>query len=257
MSGRLWLENLERELSRRKLPRQEVARLVAELSDHLADVMESRSAAGLEPACPTAGAASPDLTEENMSMEARVVESLGSPAAIAAMAVREFRRRKNPFSRSRLAAFCTFVLLPLPALCLAWVATFAGLVLMVEVLDRLGITDPSANHEITGLYLFLGCLLLNCVVLAPAAGVAALFGRLARKTAQRWRWGLAACLLVALGTSLVTTDAVFSELPGQSSITFGLGIQGVRLSALGQFLIPLAAGMLILRRPAQPSECIR
>jgi hypothetical protein len=255
MSGRLWLENVERELSRGRLPRQEVARLVAELSDHLADVMESRSATGPGPVCQAASAvSSPDLTEENMSMEARVVESLGSPAAIAETAVREFRRRRNPLSRSRLAAFCTFVLLPLPALCLAWTATFAGLALVGEVLDRVGVTDPSANHEVTGLYLFLGTLLLNCVVLAPAAGVAALFGRLARKTARRWRWGLAACLLVALGTALVTTDATFSELPGESTITFGLGIDTLRFSALGQFLIPLAVGLLVLRRPPQAAD---
>jgi hypothetical protein len=56
-----WLECVEAELLGRKLPRQEVARLVAELADHLSD----------------------SLKEEPMSTEAIAVNCLGSPGEIA------------------------------------------------------------------------------------------------------------------------------------------------------------------------------
>jgi hypothetical protein len=222
MSGRRWLESVERELSRSKLPRQEVARLVAELADHLADVMESRSAAGTCPARGKAGVVSLTyLTEEDMSMDASVVESLGSPAEIAETAVREFRRRRNLLSRSRLAAFCTFVLLPLPALCLAWSTVVAGLMLLGEILDGAGLPDASEWGEVTGGEIILVYLVMYLILLVPAAGVAALFGRLARKTALHWRWGIVACLLVAMGTGLMRVQATFSDSPGKNMIMFG------------------------------------
>jgi len=125
MRGRLWLEAVERELISRRLPRQEVARLVAELSDHLADEMDSRSSGGPSAVRDTASIDSPvDLTEEQMSMQKSITVRLGSPADIAETAAQEFRRRRTLLSRSWLAAFCTFVLLPLPALLLGWLAAF-------------------------------------------------------------------------------------------------------------------------------------
>ena len=121
MSGRLLLEAVERELFRRRLPRQEVARLVAELSDHLADAMDSRSAAGPLPVSDAANIDSLfNLTEEHMSMEDRVAESLGSPAEIAKTAAQEFRCLRTLLSRSWLWWFLQFVLLPLPALLFGW-----------------------------------------------------------------------------------------------------------------------------------------
>jgi hypothetical protein len=257
MSGRRWLESVERELSRSRLPRQEVARLVAELADHLADVMESRSAAAT---CAARGKAGvpflTHVTEKNMSMDASVVESLGSPAEITETAVREFHRRRNLLSRSRLAAFCTFVLLPLPALCLAWTAAMAGLMLFGEVLDGTAAPDALELGEVTGWEIFLLYLETYVILLAPAAGVAALFGRLARKTALHWRWGIAACLLVALGTGFVTVKATFSDSPEKSMVMFGVGIGRnlMPVSGLGQFLIPLATGVLVLRRQTQHVE---
>jgi len=194
MSGRRWLESVERALSRGKLPRQEVARLMAELSDHLADVMESRRAVGT---CPTRGKAGgvsfTHLKEEDMSMDASVVESLGSPAEIADTAVREFRRRRNLLSRSRLAAFCAFVLLPLPALVLAWTATFAALVGVGSALESLGVPDVEASDAMSPTEILLVHVVTMGVLMAPAVAVSIVFGRLARKTSHIWRWGVTAC----------------------------------------------------------------
>jgi hypothetical protein len=264
MSGRLWLEAVERELCRRRLPRQEVARLVAELSDHLADAMDSRPPSGVLPA---RDAASVDplfnLTEEHMSMDASVAECLGSPAEIAEAAVHEFRRRRNLLSRSWLAAFCTFVLLPLPALLLGWMAT---LHVMGEICEWFG-AGEGPIREITPSWVFVVHLLLAVLVVAPAATLSAVFGRLARKTGHCWRWGLAACLLVALATALVTTTATFSEKPGKSQIMFSVPVSGsvrfwkslIQPDHVAQFLLPLGTGVLILRRSAsgstQPAAC--
>lgn len=241
MSARLWLEDVERELKSSKLPRREIARLVAELSDHFADAMSPLV----------------HLEEENLRMEASVVETLGSPAEIAETAVREFRRRRNLLSRSRLAAFCAFVLLPLPALCLAWATSIAVLMLGGEVLSWFDMADPPVGEvmpaETTPTEVFAMYAVMIVLLVGPAAGVAAVFGRLARRTRHHWRWGLAACLLVALGTGSIFCSATFSDLPGKSTVGFGIGMNKAlfRLSGLGQFLVPLATGLLVLRRTAR------
>jgi hypothetical protein len=259
MSGRNWLEQVEDELLRRKLPRPEVARLTAELADHFDDVMEARCAPDTMFERQTARFTDPlcSLTEERMSMEASVAESLGSPAAIADTAVREFQRRRHLLSRSRLAAFCTFVLLPLPAVVLAWAATFTGLVALGYFLNWLDVPDPTELRDVTAVEVLVTHLILVVVLIAPPAGIAALFGRLARKSGHVWGWGLAACLLVALGTAHGNIQATYSELPGKSELLFGLGfgINLLQMTKLGQFAVPLATGVLVLRRSALRAGC--
>jgi len=260
MSGRLWLEAVERELFRRRLPRQEVARLVAELSDHLADAMDSRSAAGPLPVPDAANIDSLfNLTEEHMSMEDRVAESLGSAAEIAETAAQEFRRRRTLLSRSWLAAFCTFVLLPLPALLLGWLVAW----LAVQPIFEWVCSGEGPVREVTSLRVFGVHVLLVILVAAPAATLAALFGRLAQKTDNRWWWGLAACFLLAVATPAATTTTTFSEAPGKSQVRFFVPLYGsakywkslywkslAQPTQLVQFLLPLGVGVLILRRSA-------
>mgnify|MGYP003347744567 CR=1 FL=1 len=60
-------------------------------------------------------------------MEGTLVERLGDPVEIAASAAREYGRRRSLLARSPVAAFCTFVLLPLPLALLAWCVALAGL----------------------------------------------------------------------------------------------------------------------------------
>ncbi len=335
MSARLWLDEVERELSRRKLPRHEVARLLAELSDHFADVMESRSVAG-----PRLGRAAENgrsvitLTEEQNRMEATIAESLGSPIEIADTAAREFRRRRNLLFRSRLAAFCTFVLLPLPVLGLTWIASrwwalvLPGMFLNCRCSNPVSSANPEATKKLAERFASLplrigiciaasagiavvffrlarkspeswrwglaACLLAAplssfmvaiCVCnlppsvkqeardtlgvffasplvligtfIAPAAGIATAFSRLACKTAHFWQWGLAACLLVALGATLVGVYSPSSNMPANSLFCFGIDLPATdffRIAKLGQFLIPLATGCLVLRRSAAPGR---
>jgi hypothetical protein len=253
MPNRQWLDEFQSELLRRKLPRREVARLVAELSDHLTDMKESRNASGRTPEAATVnGLPSPPLQENHMSMEANVAEYLGSPADVAESARREYHRRQSLLSRSRLAAFCTFVLLPLPALCLAWGVSFAAAYAFGNVLKKF-MPDPSAHTVVTETHAVVGQLLLLGILLLPAAFVAVLFGRLARRTAHRWGWGLAACLLVALGTMSGTFKLTYGDTPGKNQVFFGVGIGKsiLHLNHFGQFLIPLATGVLVLRRSSR------
>jgi hypothetical protein len=251
MLSRNWLESVERELSQKNLPRREIARLVAELADHLADALDlSRALAdqALERST-VCVSESHFFTENAMSMEANVIESLGSPAEIASVAVREFQRRKPLLSRSWVAAACAFLLLPLPALLLAWCAALAIVYGIGAGLEWLDIPDPVEPHSVTASLVMITYVLLHAVVLAPAAGVAVLFARLARKTSSVWRWGLSACVVVALITSCARLDATFSEVPGKSTMMMGLGVgRTIPWSALGQFMIPLATGVLALRR---------
>ncbi|HEY3968648.1 MAG TPA: hypothetical protein VGM05_29135 [Planctomycetaceae bacterium] len=258
MLGAKWLENVEAELSRHSLPRQEVARLVAELSDHVADVLEARCATGTVPVHDAAAANSfVTFTQEQTSMDASVAECLGSPAEIADTAVREFRRRRNLLSRSPLAAFCTFVLLPVPALCLAWAATLAAMLAVGAVLDWCSPDSggqADATQQFTVIEVFIFHVLFIAVLVLPSAGVSALFGRLARKTSHLWRWGLAASFLVALATAFVFVQAKYSESPEKNMLMFGLdtGMKMFPLTKFGQFLIPLATGVLMLLGRPKP-----
>ena len=272
MRGRLWLEAVERELIQRRLPRQEVARLVAELSDHLADAMDSRSSGGPSTVQDTASIDSPfDLTEEQMSMQKSIAVRLGSPTDIAETAAQEFRRRRTLLSRSWLAAFCIFVLLPLPALLLGWLAAFQAARLVCYICEWV-YSGEGPVRGITPLRVFGVHVLLVILVVAPATTFAALFGRLAKKTAHRWRWGLVACLLVAMATAVVTTTATFSDTPGKDQIHFSIPLYGsarywkslfwkslANPTRLGQILLPFGVGVLILRRSAggaiQPATC--
>ncbi|MBS0266588.1 MAG: hypothetical protein JSS02_31950 [Planctomycetes bacterium] len=251
MLSRDWLKGVERELLSRSLPRQEVARLVAELADHLADALDGTLVPDV---CPVEGPV-PSLsvpsskTEDVMSMEANVIESLGSPTEIASVAVREFQRRKPLLSRSWVAAACAFVLLPLPALVVGWGLALALAVGIAAGLEKLGIPDPAAAHAVSTGLVVGTYVVLYVILLAPAAGVSVLFVRLAKKTARAGRWGLVACAIVALATACARLDASFSELPGKSTLTLGLQIgDALPWSSLGQFLIPLAIGVLALWR---------
>jgi len=199
-----------------------------------------------------------------MSRDANVVECLGSPEEIADIAVREFRRRQNLLSRSRLAAFLTFAVLPIPALCLAWITAFAFLLGIGECLECLTADleprDLPANYEVLLVHGF-----ALAIWLLPAVGLAALFVRLARRTGRLRRWGTTACLLVALGTGASHYQLTFSDIPEKSQLIFGFGWHfpasdhalsgfGWPAGQLSSFLLPLLVGLLVMYRTVRRSE---
>jgi hypothetical protein len=265
-SNPTWLECIEKELRSRKLPQQEVARLVAELADHLCDLAGSQGEFSPQPTAGTHLAPLPTIfKDEPMSTEANAIECLGNPAEIADTAVREFRRRKNLFSRSRLAAFVTFVLLPLPLLAFAWLASMTAISASLECVyaalewsgqiprapDDLLETwfDNATQFEVIAVHLF-----LIAVLTVPAVGVAALYGRLARRTTSRWLWGLTACTLVGLGFGAAQYDLKISDQPGKSQLLFMVGIGRQPLRQCCYSVLPMCIGVLVLRRSGRNAE---
>jgi len=266
-----WLECVATELKSRKLPRREITRLITELSDHLSDLAESLGTTFLPPAVrsnvPPLSSLSPSLKDEAMSMEAIAANCLGSPAEIADTALGEFRKRKNLLSRSPLAAFATFVLLPLPLLVAAWLAlmTISGLSLGaleaglawsgILPASSTGAADEEVGEALGGwlrdanqFELVVVHLLLIAEIAVPAAAVAVLLGWLARRTARRWLWGMTACALVGLGFGAAQYDLKISDLPGKSQLMFMLGLGHNPLRQCCYSLLPLGVGVLVLRR---------
>lgn len=185
-----------------------------------------------------------------MSMDASVIDRLGSPEQIAEVAVREYRRRKGLLSRSRLAAFLTFVVMPVPALCLLWALIIFTL---IQIGEWAGLEPGPLDCEFTPgevLAAHAGSLFM---LLVPAAGLAAFYGRIARRTGRTWLWGVPACLLVALGPGLVNYSLRFSDIPGKSTLMFGIGWPWPHLQ-IGQFLLPLSIGSLVLLRSARSAR---
>ena len=202
-----------------------------------------------------------------MSTEAIAVNCLGSPVEIADTAVHEFRRRRNLLSRSWLAAFSTFVLLPIPLLVVAWLVSMLVVGGSLAGLEWCGVLS-AAPAGATDPADFLECWLLNGsqfefmlvhlitigVLLIPAAGLAALYGRLARRTSRRWLWGLTACTLVGLGFGTTWYDLTFSDRPGKSQMMLFIGIGRQPLKQCCYSLLPLAVGVLVLRRSDRVAE---
>jgi hypothetical protein len=259
MHGRQWLDQIERELIRRRLPRQDVARLLAELSEHLEDVMRFEQRSSAAPATAARDALSPlVLMEEPMSLDAHVAERLGSPVEIAESALHEFRQR-SLLNRSRLAAFATFVLSPIPLVVVAWGLVFALVGLLASLVPESVVAAEKPRTVTTAEVLGVNALVL-AVVIAPPILVAAFYGRLARRTLHRWHWGIAACLLVAVASSLATYQCTFSGEPGKSQVMLGVAakMSFPTFTQIGQFVVPLACGLIVLRRstsdpsPSQP-----
>lgn len=254
MSGPQWLDQIERELVRRRLPRHEVARLLAELSDHLDDVLCWEHRAGVGPAAGERGDLSPSvLMEEPMSMSAHVAESLGSPAEIAESAVREFQRR-NLLNRSRLAAFATFVLAPVPLVIATWAIVLCLLMLIGSLIPD-EVLAAEKPHTVTAIEVIGVNAFVLALVITPPIVVAAFYGRLARRTAHGWRWGVAACLLVGIASGLANYNCTFSEEPRKSQIMCGVNV-GMKIGfpEIAQFAIPLVCGLIVLRRSVKSSR---
>ncbi len=220
MNNRQWLDRLQLELSRRKLPKSYMKRLIGELSDHFHD-----------------------LTEENMSTES-LVSRLGQPEQIADAAA---RCRRGFFRRHRWLRMTTFVVLPVPLLILCWALTMA---VLVGVAQALGADEATRDYapNLTWIQDKLAHLFFSATVIVPATFLAGGYCLLARLSGNRQRWGVAAGIVVAVFAGLVTHQLTLSEIPGKSTIMFGLGFPPkLGVWQVLQFAVPLVA-VLVCRR---------
>lgn len=246
MDAQQWLNQLQAALARQNLPPFYVERLVAELSDHITDSLEDRMSTDAK-----------DLRH--------FTSPLGSPTAVAAAAIGEFRKRR--FSTRH--PILMFVVLPIFSLVVGWIAAVLLFVLGAQVV--IWLNDGSGGRFPQWLVASLP-VLTGAFVLAPIALVAALVCRVAGRAAIGWKWPLAACVILALvgGTALfdvkmngvdrgVLHGTQFHEannpaapLP-RGSMAFGFGVNThPRPWQIVQFSVPLAiCGWFVWRQHSQ------
>jgi hypothetical protein len=163
---------------------------------------------------------------------------MGDPAAVAAAASSGGWVRRHPL--------VVFGLAPVPALLVA-VAVYT-----VAVAGLAYALGPADGAPPTGVARAAALAVLYGVAFVPFLGVAAGLGWLAVRSGAAGWWAAVGLAQVVLAAGLLTVQATWGDLPGQSTIAVGLGfpLTGVRQAA--QMLLPLALGWYALRRPPRP-----
>jgi hypothetical protein len=221
-----WLEELQKQLARRRLPATYVARLMDELSDHVTDLLEDQM--------------STDALESRS-----VFERLGAPQDVARQAAAEFRRR----------SFCgrhpilMFVVLPVVTLVAVFYVELMGLAALGMALKSTGAdlsSDRLSPTAVGGVRLF-----CTSSLLVPAALTAALFAWLAAKAGVPRKWPTITCAILGVLAAASQLDVYMSPLPGQSKLTLGMGFSTAVTAMfvqLSKFAVPLLIGMWIFSR---------
>lgn len=225
MVTRRWLEDVQTELSARRLPRRYVTRLMRELSDHIHDGLENP-----------------------MSTEARVfsnpIERLGLPHQVAATAAEQFRRRRFAVRHP----FLTFAISPvllLPALSIALIAP--PLWAVGTLLEWLEVSETTSMGPAiaSGLEWFIVASLTSAAALLVIA-----FAGLGRRTAVHWRWPMIAGILLSIIAGTVYTEAKAKTADHQGVLMIGIGYP-IRIPTIHQwiqFIVPLGAAGWMTRR---------
>jgi hypothetical protein len=234
------LERLRWHLRRQGLPRGYVNRYVAELSDHWQDLLNE---------------------EQTMSTEARPSRifhrRLGPPRKLAEQAAQQYQRRTFAGRYPVLA----FVVAPLPLLALTWIGyLLAALGIVYAIggcLSLAGVTMPGDAADWPRIAVWAAMLGHSGLIVVPPVLATWLICRWGRRAGRGWGWGLAACLLVALGSAALATHLVLPAAPGTGQFGIGIGLNKIPQPAqVMRFALPLLfAAMLVLRsrRPRQMS----
>jgi hypothetical protein len=228
MPGLPWFDEVAERLIARHLPPGYVQRFVRELADHFED-----------------------LKEETMGLEAEALTRLGEPRHVAAAAIKAYGRR-NLLARHSALKFLVFAVSPILSLI---VLAIAGLFVLLALARGLGYVDSSGTHVGDVVKALLPYILTAMTIVIPAAVLTGLYFSLARRLGIGRRWMLASCLVLSVLAGLAMCDVTLSELPGQSRLTYGLGIGfgTADLLRMGKALAPLGLGLWLLRR-SRPQE---
>jgi hypothetical protein len=234
MVRRSWLECVESELARRRVPAGRRSRLLAELRDHLEDLTEGG----------------------NRMSEIEWNDVLGSPEALAERAATEYRKE----SWIRRHPLCVFGFTPLPAALLGlalYVLLTFGISWLLDLcfgeLSVSGFFHERLGRSIVTAYTY-------TVGLVPFAACAALFGWLTVRSKVNRRWLVVAVAQVGIVAWMVVASATFSDVPGQSQIMIGLRLPpwnnlnrwaSLLSPGLLQLALPIAVGMIYLRAGAR------
>ncbi|HEY1603891.1 MAG TPA: hypothetical protein VGG64_30095 [Pirellulales bacterium] len=226
MYDRSWLDELHKQLTRRRLPPAYVARLVDELSDHVTDSLE-------------------DQMSTDALQSRSVFDRLGAPHEVARRADNEFRQR----------SFCgrhpilMFVVLPLVVMA---AATFASVLAVIAMGQLCKWIDPGISSDrlsptaVGGMRLF--CI---STLLAPAGLTAAFFAWIAARGNVSQRWPIVTGAILGLLAGAAQLDMQLSAVPGRSSLNLGLGFSTAlaeTIFQLSKFAVPVLIGMWIFSR---------
>jgi len=215
MESQQWLEHLRFRLAAADLPPVYIRRLVAELADHITDIV---------------------LEEKMMSMDATqstpVVQRLGSVERLTKAAVAEYRQRGFASRHPWLA----FVAAPVPAFLLIVVAYLLTLIGIATLLQG---ETVATRPVLMQLFEWVG----HGAAFIPAALASALLCYQAIKSERDWRWQLVACSLVALFASLMVVGCQAPTEVGNGKISLGFGI-GWSAIHFGQLMVPLCVAAL-------------
>src|SRR5207244_8594532 len=139
-----WLEALQHEFARRKLPPSYADRLLSELSDHFHDFTEDR------------------MSKDALDLQGTFAQ-LGSPSDIGAQAAEQFRRQR--FSGRH--PFLVFAVLPIVSLPILFVALSIGILGILSLVISENVVDNEAS------WLLLGFRLVTCAcIFLPRFGLA-------------------------------------------------------------------------------------
>jgi hypothetical protein len=226
MSNHRMLETVAAELRRCGLPSAEVARLLQELADHVADLLAEQGG----------------LMNEAMQVNERIESRLGRPEDLVAAALAN-RRQTSVFGRHPILSF---VMAPIPLAILSWAGFF---LLWIGLVQATGwILGENALRDLPALRDYLMMIMkVGMRFLAPAVAVVLLCW-CAKRGGMSWRWTLAATCLVALLAGALVVQSTISTEARKGTITFGLGMPVLHWVNLIQLLVPLSVGTLFLWR---------
>jgi len=196
MPAPLSLNQLRRDLLRRGLPPSYVERVIDEWADHLEDLSSAQFS-----------------KEADMPMPS-VSESFGNEAELAESAVLQFRARtfagRHPI--------WTFLVAPIPLLLLCWVGYYCVIALVLSTakdtyFDR---NSPAAHATYQ--------MLFETTLLIPPVIATLILARLARRSGQRGRWLLAACVMVAIVAASHQAHLALPVGRGNGALMLGFGL---------------------------------
>jgi hypothetical protein len=232
MDPQRWLNELQLELQKRRLPRRYVMRLLRELSDHVTDEWEN------------------SMGKDDQQIP-ETLERLGSLREVAESAEQQYRSRKFAARHP----VWTFGVCPPLLLLVVVIGIYMGSALLVESLLDL---TPLAKYQsskwvpVVAQGYIMGCIVLASVVVAVA------FAMLAKRSALTRRWPMTAAIVIALLCGGVWTDVTPKTPEQMGRITIGLSgylrPSTVTFPQVIQFGVPLAVAAWITRRRSSPTD---
>jgi len=221
MSLQQWLERVAKELAGRGLPAGVRARLMDELRDHWEDHTQGGT---------------------DVATEIAVERKMGYPEDVATLAIGEYRRaawiRRHPLLAFGLAP------IPITILGVVLYILLAGAVAYVvaEIGFGGGFSSLPRDRLESAASAF-----IDTVGFVPFLGAVVVFGWVAiRNRLSAW-WLAVAVAQVALLAGAATAQLKYSNLPGQSQLTLGVGFPWSDWQQVVQLLLPLAIGAVFLR----------